>query len=170
MTKEEAERENQGYDGRDGSFGPHRRLSRTSTDKIVNKTGPHVSKSTGEGPPEGAISEKTSGPVRSPSPDKPNGVSAGATLPVVEEDGEANSREESMHSEKQHGAKPSNTTKHVSEADIPLNPPKSSSAVPHSPPEDDRPVDQELPPIPHHARLSMTEAMVAPAAQAPPQA
>ena len=162
MTKEEAEREKQGYDGRDGSFGTHRRLSRTSTDKMVNKTGPHVSKSAGEGPPEGAISEKTSGPVRSPSPDKPNGVSAGATLPVVEE--------ESMHSEKQHGAKPSNGTKYVSEADISLNPPKSSSAVLLSPSEDDRPVDQELPPIPHHARLSMTEPMVAPAAQAPPQA
>lgn len=171
MTKEEAEREKQSHDGRDGSFGANRRLSRTSTDKMVNKTGPHVSKSTVEGPPEGAISEKTLGPVRSPSPDKTNGVSAGATLPVVEEDGEANSREDSMHSEKPHGAKPGNAIKILGESHHPLlTPPNPSSAVPVSPAKDDRPSDQELPPIPFLARLSMSEALAAQAARAPTQA
>lgn len=170
MTKEEAEREKQSYDGRDGSFGAHRRLSRTSTDKMVNKMGPHVPKSTVEGPLEGASHEKTSGSVRSPSPEKVNGVSAGATLPVVEEDGEANSREDSMHSEKSHRANSSNAKQHLSESHPPLIPPNPPSAVPLSPAEDDRPSDQELPPIPHLARLSMTEAMVPHAARAPPQA
>lgn len=173
MTKEEAEREKQshdGRDGRDGSFGANRRLSRTSTDKMANKTGPHMSKSTVEGPSEGIISEKTPGPVRSPSPDKINGVAAGATLPVVEEDGEANSREESVHSEKQHGGKPGNATTYSSEGHPPLNRPNPPSAVPLSTPKDDRPVDQELPPIPHLARLSMTESTAALASRGPPQA
>lgn len=169
MTKEEAEREKQSYDGRDGSFGANRHLSRTSTDKMASKTGPHVLKSTVEGSSEGIISEKTSGPVRSPSPDKINAVSTGATLPVVEEDGEANSREESMHSEKQHGAKPGNATTHSIEDHHRSSPPNPQSAAPLSPPEDDRPGNQELPPIPHLARLSMTDSTAALASRAPPQ-
>ena len=169
MTKEEAERQKQSYDGRDGSFGANGRLSRTSTDKMASKTGPHMLKSTVEGPSEGITSEKTSVPVRSPSPDKINGVSTGATLPVVEEDGEANSREESMHSEKQHGAKPGNAITHSSEGHHRSNPPNPLSAAPHSSPEDNRPVNQELPPIPNLARLSMNDSTAAPASRAPPQ-
>lgn len=169
MTKEEAEREKQSHDGRDGSFGAHRRLSRTSTDKMVNKTGPHVPKCVTEAP-EGAIPERTLGAVRSPSPDKTNGVS-GATLPVVEEDGEANSREDSMHSEKPHGAKSGNAIRLLSESHLPLTPPKPPSTEPPSPPKDDRPpLNKELPPIPHLARLSMTETLAAQAARAPLQA
>ena len=145
MAKEEAEREKQSHDGRDGSVGAHRRLSRTSTDKMVNKTGPHVSKSTVEGSPEGAVPEKAVGPVRSASPDKTNGVSAGATLPVVEEDGEANSREDSLHSEKSHGANPGNAINLAGKSRPPSIPPNPTSAVPLSPPNDDRPLDQELP-------------------------
>lgn len=169
MTKEEAEREKPSHDGRDGSFGANRRLSRTSTDKMASKTGPHILKTTIEAPSEGTLSEKTSGPVRSPSPDKLNVVSTGAILPVVEEDGEANSREESVHSEKKHGAKPGNATTHPINGHQPIYPPNPPSAVPLSPPENDRPVNQELPPIPHLARLSMTDSTAAPAARAPPQ-
>ena len=168
-TKEEAEREKQSHDGRDASVGAYRHPSRTSTDKATNKAGAPVSKSAVEGASEDSVPDRTLAAVRSPSPDKANGVS-GAILPVVEEDGEANSREESMNNEKPPGAKPGNTTGLPLGDHHPLlSPPNLPSTVSPTPPKDDRLLDTELPPIPHLARLSMTETLAAQAARAPPQ-
>lgn len=97
MSKGEAGGQKQSHDGREDSFPAYRSLSRTLADRTVNKAGPHMSKSTAEGSSEGAMPERVSGPVHSTSPDKVIGVSTGATLPVVEEVGEANSREHSIH-------------------------------------------------------------------------
>ncbi len=112
MSKEEAEREKQSHDGRDGSFGVHRGLSRTSADRSMNQAGPQVSKA---GASEDVVHDRMLGAVRSPSPDKANGAT-GKTLPVVEEDGEANSREDSMHNEKPDGATSRKTTALLSDA------------------------------------------------------
>lgn len=168
MTKEEAEREKQSHDGRDASFGASRHLSRTSTDKVMNKAGAQVPKSAVEDASEDSVPDRTLAAVRSPSPDKANGVS-GAILPVVEEDGEANSREESMDNEKSPGAKPGNTTGFLGDHHPAFTPPNLSSTISPTPPKNDHPLDTELPPIPHLARLSMTETLAAQAARAPPQ-
>ena len=161
MTQEEAEREKQSVDGRAGSIGAHRRVSRTSTDKMTHKAGPQIPKPVAEDASEDAIPNRTLMAVRSPSPDKGNAV-AGATLPVVEEDGEANSREESMHKEKLHQTKSDHPTELLSDGHPPSSPPPTL-------PKDSQPLDQQLPPIPHLARLSMSETLAAQAAQAPPQ-
>lgn len=88
--------------------------------------------------------------MRSPSADRTNGV-PGATLPVVDEDGEANSREDSMHNDKATGSY------------LRVEPamPPSDNRPPPTPPKDYAPRNKELPSIPPMPHFSMTEALKA---------
>ena len=74
-------------------------LSRKSTDRVVEKAEKQARKSEEHGIVEDEWRDRTLSAIRSPSAERTNGV-AGATLPVVEEDGEANSREDSLRNEK----------------------------------------------------------------------
>jgi hypothetical protein len=160
MSKEEAEREKQSGDGRRGSFGANQYLSRTSTDRVINKAEPKGHKPAPGASLEDTTHDRTLTAVRSPSPDKPNGVPS-TTLPVVEEVGEANSREDSMHNEKVNGVIPGKITTLLDNNHPHLPPSQPSSTVPPTPAKDDRPLDKELPPIPHLSRFSMTETLAA---------
>lgn len=86
--------------------------------------------------------------MRSPSADRTNGV-PGPSLPVVDEVGEANSREDSMHNEKAAG--------HHLRVEPAI--PPSEGRPPPTPPKDYAPRNKELPSIPPIPRLSMTEAL-----------
>ena len=147
VTKEEAEREGQSSDQRDGSIVINRQFTRTSTDKVINKAEHQAKKTETDGASEDPTHDRTLGAVRSPSADKTNGVS-GATLPVVQEDGEAASRDVSMHNEKTGSLQPSR------EAPIFL-----VDRPPPTPPKDFVFAHKELPSIPNIPRLSMTDAL-----------
>ena len=147
MTKEEVQRKTQSTDQRDGSLNTHAPLTRTSTDKIMQKAEHQLNKTGVDGASEDPTQDRTLSAMRSPSIDRSNGVS-GAILPVVEEDGEAVSREESMHNEKASG----------SPALVRILP-ASGDRPPPTPPKDSMLKNKELPSIPHIPRLSMSEAL-----------
>ena len=112
-TKEEVEREAQASEQLNNSFdSTHANLSidhpgkssgggimRRSTEKVIEKAEKQARKSEDRGAVEDERRDRTITTVRSPSADRSNGI-AGQTLPVVEEDGEANSREDSLTNEK----------------------------------------------------------------------
>lgn len=110
MAKEEQQREARSSEQLDGSIsaaGPsnaHQRssfnVSRKSIDRVVEKAERQARKSEEHGATEDERRDRTLSAKRSPSAERTNGV-AGNTLPVVEEDREASSREESLHDEKQ---------------------------------------------------------------------
>lgn len=161
MTKEEAERETQSSEHREGSTSINRQVTRTSTEKVINKAVHQVQKTTKHGATENSTNDKTLGTIRGPSIDKSNSV-AGAALPVVEEAGEAGSREDSMHNEKQGVPTPNHGTLST-KANMP--PPTPSKDRPLFQDEqsldsekDPPPTNKELPSIPHLSRLSMTSA------------
>lgn len=147
MTKEEVERERQSNDQRDGSMVINRQLIRTSTDKVINKAEHQAKKAENDGASEDPTHDRTLVAVRSPSVDRTNGVS-GATLPVVQEDAEAASREDSMRTEKAGGLRPS--------AEAPA---LWGDRPPPTPPKDFVFKHKELPSIPDIPRLSMTDAL-----------
>ena len=74
-------------------------ISRKSIDKVMEKAEKQARKSEEHGATEEERKDRTLSAMRSPSAERTNGV-AGATLPVVEEDGEATSREDSLKDEK----------------------------------------------------------------------
>ena len=146
MTKEEVEREAQAGDQLDGSVHTNSRqhsfpTSRKSTDKVIKNAEKQAHKSEKEGKTEEPSKDRTLGAIRSPSAERSGGV-AGATLPIVEEDGEGGSREESIRDEK-----PQSRT-------------SSTPAEPDRPPpavaiQDRAPTQAKLPSIPNFNRLSM---------------
>ena len=90
MTKEESDRiAADGIHGLDGSHRQsHSRLSRSSTDRVMEKAEKQARLAEDQGmTEEGAPSDRTLSAVRSPSAERTAGV-AGATLPIVEEAGE----------------------------------------------------------------------------------
>ena len=89
MTKEESERiAADGTHGQDGHRQSYSHLSRSSTDRVMEKAEKQVRKAEDRGMTEdGAPSDRTLGAVRSPSAERTAGV-GGATLPIVEEAGE----------------------------------------------------------------------------------
>lgn len=147
MTKEEVEREQQSTDQRDGSIVINRQLTRTSTDKVMIKAEHQAKKTENDGASEDPTHDRTLIAIRSPSVDRTNAVS-GATLPVVQEVGEAASREDSMHNEEAGGLQPS------AEAPAVLG-----NRPPPTPPKDSVLKHKELPLIPNIPRLSMTDAL-----------
>lgn len=165
MTREEAERETQSSEHRDGSLSMHRQVTRTSTEKVMNKAKYQAQKTAKHGVTENPALDKILSTTRGPSIDKSNSV-AGATLPVVEEAGEAVSREDSVHNEKQGTSSPNHGI-------IPTAAKPSSEAPPNGPPlsqheqhqdslADPPPMGKELPSIPHLSRISMSSALEVP--------
>ena len=156
MTKEEQERQAQSGDLLDGSVDTHRQssfpISRHSTDKVIEKAEKQAHKSEKEGALEDPKRDRTLGAVRSPSNERAGG-GGGATLPVVEEDGEAASREDSIHNGKIDGC-------------IPDDMPSTGERPPPTPPKDGMrlPSEKRLPSIPDFNRLSMGLSTAAPAA------
>lgn len=146
MTKEEQERQAHSGDLTDGSVDPHRQssfpISRHSTDKIIEKAEKQAHRTEKEGATEDSKRDRTLGTVRSPSVERAAGV-GGATLPVVEEDGEAASREDSINRDAN-----GNVPDHVpmTEEQPPLTPSKGKKPLPN---------DKRLPSLPDFNRLSM---------------
>lgn len=105
MTREEQERAAHSSEQMDGSTSHHTNkrssfnLSRKSTDRVIERAEKQARKSEEHGATEDERKDRTLSAKRSGSAERTNGV-AGATLPVVEEDREASSREESLHNEK----------------------------------------------------------------------
>ena len=144
MTAEEAEREKQSGDQSDGthrqnSFG----LSRKSTDRVVHQAEKQANKTKQHGANEETAPDRTLTSVRSPSAEMTGGM-GGQTLPVVEEDGEAGSRDHSPNNQK------------VEKGDSPPCPDRAPPPPP--PPWRDPPSKHKhLPSIAPLPRLSMTD-------------
>ena len=100
VTAEEAEHEKQSGDQLDGT---HRQtslgLSRKSTDKVVQNAEKQAHKTKQPGVDEETTPDRTLTSMRSSSAEVTGGV-GGQTLPVVEEDGEAGSRDHSPNNQK----------------------------------------------------------------------
>ena len=94
MTREEAEKEKQSGDQLDGSIHTNRQssqhFSRASVEKVLDRAEYQAHKTERHGALEDESQDRTLTSVRSPSAERSNGI-AGATLPVVEEVGEAGS-------------------------------------------------------------------------------
>ena len=141
MTAEEAEREKQSgqFDGmhRQTSFG----LSRKSTDKVVHQAEKQAIKTKRQGADEETTPDRTLTSVRSPSAEMGVGM-GGQTLPVVEEDGEAGSRDHSPNNQK----------------DSRESPPCPDRTPPPPPPLRDPPNKPKyLPSVPPLPNMSMTD-------------
>lgn len=156
MTKEEQERHAQSGDLLDGSIDIHRQtsfpISRRSTDKVIEKVEKQAHKTEKEGVTEDPKRDRTLSTVRSPSVERAGG-GGGATLPVVDEDGEAASREDSVHNGETGGSGPDDV-------------PSTSGQPPPTPSKDGMrlPSDKRLPSLPDFNRLSMGMSTTAPAA------
>ena len=152
MTKEEQERQTQNGDSMD----THRRssfpISRSSTDKVIGKAEKQAHKTEKEGAIEEPRHDRTLGVVRSPSVERASGA-GGATLPVVEEDTEAASRDDSVHNEQAGGSIADGVP--LTDEQPPPIPPKNEMRLPS---------DTRLPSIPNFNRLSMGMSTTAPAA------
>lgn len=107
-TKEEVEREAEASEQLNNSFDTtnantnadhlgksSKGIARRSTDKIIEKAEKQARKSEDRGAIEDERRDRTITAVRSPSAERSNGI-GGQVLPIVEEDGEANSREDSL--------------------------------------------------------------------------
>lgn len=148
MTKEEAERRMENGDQLDGSILANQRqtsfaIPRQSTDKIIDKAEEQAQRTERAGASEQPNRDRTLSSVRSPSAERTNGV-GGATLPVVEEDTEGGSREDSLRDEKASGA--------VSGLQPSTN---ELSAPPHLAVKSVSSKDAQLPSIPSFNRLSI---------------
>lgn len=156
MAKEEQERQEQSGNLLDGSIETHRRssfpISRHSTEKVIEKAEKQAHKTEKEGAIEDLKRDRTLSAVRSPSVERASGA-GGATLPVVEEDGEAASREDSIHGGKLGSSAPDGRT--YTGEQPPPTPLKDGTRLP---------VDKRLPSLPDFNRLSMGISTTAPAA------
>lgn len=156
MTKEEQERRAQSGVLLDGLVDTYRQssfpISRHSTDKVIEKAEKQAHKIDKEGATEDTKRDRTLSAVRSSSVERAGG-GGGATLPVVEEDGEAASREDSIHNGKI-GGRISNGV------------PSTDDRPPPTPSKDPiwLPSDKRLPSLPDFNRLSMGISTTAPAA------
>lgn len=154
MTKEEQERAAEAGGQLDGSIETTRQSSfpiSYKENKVVEQAEKQARKTEKQGATEDRHRDRTLGSMRSPSADRSGGV-AGATLPVVEEDKEASSREASVQDEKAGSAPPSGVA-HTDERD---------EQPPPTPPKDKPPAsteqlssDKQLPSLPNFNRLSM---------------
>lgn len=160
MTKEEQEREAESGEQLDGSIDNTVRhsssfpISRKSNEnKVVEKAEKQAHKTEKQGAIEEPQRDRTMNTVRSPSAERSGGLQ-GATLPVVEEDGEAGvSREDLAHDEKAEGKLADNAS-------------PEQGRPPRAPQKDQSPDDNHLPSIPNFNRLSMGMSSTAPATAA----
>ena len=154
MTKEEQERAVESGDQLDGSIDTHRQSSfppsrKSNDNKVVEKAEKQAQKTEKDGATEEPRHDRTLSSVRSPSAERSGGAT-GATLPVVEEDKEASSREDSVQDEKVGGSALPNGVVHRDER---WQATHSKDRPP--PPTDPLPSSQQLPSIPNFNRLSM---------------
>lgn len=119
--------------------------------KIIEKAEKQAQKTEMDGAIEEPQRDRTLSSVRSPSADRSGGV-AGATLPVVEEDGEAASRENSVQDEKR-GNVLANGTAHARVDDNRPPPAPEKDRLP--PNKSQKPNSRQLPSIPNFNRLSL---------------
>ena len=158
MTKEEQERQAHSGDQPDGSIDTHRQssfhISRRSTDQVIEKAEKQANKTEKKGAMEDPKRDRTLTVVRSPSVERAGGA-GGATLPVVEEDAEAASREDSLHNEKASGGVPDGGVPSTGEGSPPAPPEKDGMRLPN---------DKQLPSLPNFNRLSMGMTTAAPTA------
>ncbi|KAL9000808.1 MAG: hypothetical protein Q9169_000562 [Polycauliona sp. 2 TL-2023] len=143
-TKEQAERESRSTDQMDGSVHTDRQpsfsLARNSTDKVVQKAEKQARKSEQQGTSEDKTRDRTLTAEKN----------AGATLPVVEEDGEAGGREDDSTPRKQ-----SQPDAIISDNEVA---PMSSSDTQSVSTTMERPSGHKhLPSLPFIPRLSMTD-------------
>ena len=153
MTKEEQERAAEAGEQLDGSTDTHRQPSfpvsrKSNENNVVEKAEKQAQKTEMDGATEEPRHDRTLSSVRSPSAERSGGAT-GATLPVVEEDKEASSREDSVQDEKVSSGLPNGVIQrderwHASS-------PKEQSSFPS----DSLPSNQQLPSIPNFNRLSM---------------
>lgn len=153
MTKEEQDRQTDSGEQLDGSMDVKRRASvpasrKSYENKLVEKAEKGAQRSEQEGATEDPQRDRTLSTMRSPSVER-GGAAAGATLPVVEEDGEANSREDSVQDEKASSCLP-NGAQFATD-----RPPVMSEKGKELPPRDQLPNDRQLPSIPNFNRLSL---------------
>ena len=133
-TKEEQERELQSSEQLDGSIDMGRRGRMSHENKVVQKAEKEAYKTEKEGAVEEPQRDRTMSTLRSSSAERSGGLQ-GATLPVVEEDGEAGSRENINELDEKASRKPMDDTRGSDE---------------------DRPqTDPQLPSLPNFNRLSM---------------
>ncbi|KAI4221711.1 MAG: hypothetical protein L6R36_006694 [Xanthoria steineri] len=142
-TKEQAERESRSTDQMDGSIHTDRQgsfsYSRHSTDKVIQKAEKQAQKTEKQGASEDKTRDRTLTAEKT----------AGATLPVVEEDGEAGGREDDSIPRERQQPPPNLRT-----SDDEANPVSSGETQIVS---DLPPGHKNLPSLPFIPRLSMTE-------------
>jgi len=158
MTKEEQEREVETGEQLDGSTNTPVRhsnsfpISRLSNEnKIFEKAEKQAHKTEKEGATEEPQRDRTLIAVRSPSAERSSGLQ-GATLPVVEEDGEGTSREDLAHHEKATGKLANNIARRIEQRPPPASEEAQNGRIPD---------DNQLPSIPSFNRLSMGMASTA---------
>ena len=148
-TKEQAERESRSTDQMDGSIHTDRQasfsISRHSTDKVIQKAEKQAQKTEKQGASEDKTRDRTLTAEKT----------AGATLPVVEEDGEAGGREDdSILRERQEQQQQPPPPPNLGTSDDEANPVSSGETQIVS---DLPPGHKHLPSLPFIPRLSMTE-------------
>lgn len=139
-TKEQAERESRSTDQMDGSIHHDRQpsfsFSRRSTDKVIQKAEKQALKTEKQGASEDTTRDRVLTAEKN----------AGTTLPVVEEDGEAGGREDSVPREDGANVQVSDESNPISSGETQIvSPTERSSGHRH------------LPSLPFIPRLSMTE-------------
>ena len=152
MTKEEQERQVESGEQLDGTSdaNPRTSIQRPSIshdNEVVEKAEKEAHKSEQEGAGE-PQRDRTLSAVRSPSAERGGGI-AGATLPVVEEDGEANSQEGSLRAAK---------ASHATPTPLPLNERQSSAIAEKeglTSTQDQSSTDKQLLSLPSFNRLSL---------------
>lgn len=149
MTREEQDRQMDSGEQLDGSLDVKRRASvpasrKSYENKVVEKAEKGAQRSEQEGATEDPQRDRTLSTMRSPSVER-----GGATLPVVEEDGEANSREDSVQDEKASSGLP-NGAPFAND-----RPPVMSEKGKELPSRDQLPNGRQLPSIPNFNRLSL---------------
>ena len=107
MTKEEQEREAESRDQHDGSIDTTRHSRKSTDNKVVQRAEKQAHKTEMEGASEEPQHDRTRSAMRSSSAERSQGVQ-GSTLPVVQEAGEAGSREDIPLAEKADEKRPEN--------------------------------------------------------------
>ena len=109
MTREEQEREAESRDQHDRSIDTTRHSRKSYDNKVVQKAEKQAHKTELEGAIEEPQHDRTRSTMRSSSAERSAGMQ-GTTLPVVEEAGEAGSREDIVLDEKVEGKRPQHSS------------------------------------------------------------
>jgi 1-phosphatidylinositol-4-phosphate 5-kinase len=167
MTKEEQEREIESGEQLDGNVDTARQQSfhnsrKSNEAKITEKAETQAHKTEMDGAIDEPHRDRPSSAARSPSVERSGGIT-GPTLPVVEEVGEAASREDSVQDEKAGGggALTNGTTNSLYSDERPPPTPEKDKPTPLN---DQPPNTKQLPSLPNFNRLSLGLQSSAPSA------